>query len=686
MQQEDAALEIARLRALIRYHSRRYYVFDDPELPDNEYDLLFNALLDLETQHPDLVTPDSPTQRVGGEPLAGFKTVTHEVPMLSLDNVFGADEFGDFDRKVCERLGDLLEGGNDLFSKNQVTYCAEPKLDGLAISLLYEDGRLIQAATRGDGTTGEDITHNARTIPSIPLSLMGDVVPVRLEVRGEVVMPKAGFIKLNAHAAAQGEKPFANPRNAAAGSLRQLDPRIAAQRPLEFYAYGVVQSQGMELPGSQYETLQLLKQLGFRLSQEVRRGEGADFVLNFYSDIQARRDSLPYEIDGIVIKVDNVRQQQELGFVSRAPRWATAFKFPAQEAITTVEAIEFQVGRTGALTPVARLTPVFVGGVTVSNATLHNFDEIERMDVRVGDSVVIYRAGDVIPKVVRVLLDRRPANSHPILLPVNCPVCGSDVERPDDEAIARCSGGLFCPAQQKEALKHFVSRRAMDIDGLGDKWIEQLVDQGLIHSSADLYILTKNDLLPLERMGDKSADNLLSAIAKSKVTSLPRFLYALGIRGVGEATALALAKYFGRLDALISANEATLMQVQDVGPIVADSIVTFFRQAHNLEVIQRLQDIGVQWPDIDAHADREQPLSDQTWVLTGSLTTLSRDQAKEKLMQLGAKVAGSVSKKTNCVVAGEAAGSKLVDAERLGVPIMNEESLLALFASHGVQG
>lgn len=685
MQREVAVREIARLKALIHYHNQRYYVLDDPELPDSEYDRLFNELRQLEAGFPDLVTPDSPTQRVGGTPLAGFGTVTHEVPMLSLDNVFSPDEFRDFDRRARERLGEQLPPASDLFGEQAIRYCAEPKLDGLAISLLYESGKLVRAATRGDGATGEDITHNVRTIKSVPLCLQGDTLPLRLEVRGEVVMPKAGFIKLNERAAANGEKLFANPRNAAAGSLRQLDPRIAAQRPLEFYAYGAVQAQGIELPDSQYDTLQRLGQLGFRISQEVRRGEGAAFVLNFYADVQARRDSLPYEIDGVVIKVDSTRWQQELGFVSRAPRWATAFKFPAQEAITTVEAIEFQVGRTGALTPVARLAPVFVGGVTVSNATLHNFDEIERMDVRVGDSVVIYRAGDVIPKVVRVLQDRRAAGSAPVELPVQCPVCGSDVERPEDEAIARCSGGLFCAAQQKEALKHFVSRRAMDIEGLGDKWIEQLVDQGLVRTSADLYALTREQLLPLDRMGEKSADNLLTAIAQSKNTTLPRFLFALGVRGVGEATALALAKHFGRLEALVAADDEALMQVPDIGPVVAESVATFFRQSHNLEVIQRLQEAGVQWPAIEAQADRDQPLAGQTWVLTGTLSSLSRDQAKEKLMQLGAKVAGSVSKKTNCVVAGEAAGSKLADAEKLGVAVMNEDALLALLASHGIR-
>ncbi len=685
MQRQDAVREIERLRAQIRHHNHRYYVLDDPEIPDSDYDQLFVSLRDLESVFPDLVTPDSPTQRVGGAPLSGFQTVTHEVPMLSLDNVFSIGEFLDFDRKARERLGGLIKSGDDLFAEPEIPYCAEPKLDGLAISLLYEDGLLVRAATRGDGATGEDITHNVRTIPSVPLRLLGSTVPARLEVRGEVVMPKAGFLKLNERAAVQGEKQFANPRNAAAGSLRQLDPRIAAKRPLEFYAYGAVQALGIDFPPSQFETLQQLVTLGFRISQEVKRGHGAGFVQAFYVDVQSRRDSLPYEIDGVVIKVDNVRWQQELGFVSRAPRWATAFKFPAQEAITTIEAIEFQVGRTGALTPVARLAPVFVGGVTVSNATLHNFDEVERMDVRVGDSVIVYRAGDVIPKVVRVLVDRRPTNSHPVDLPTCCPVCGSDVERPEDEAIARCSGGLFCPAQQKEALKHFVSRRAMDIEGLGDKWIEQLVDQGLIRSSADLFVLGKGDLLPLDRMGDKSAENLLAAISHSKSTTFPRFLFALGIRGVGEATALALARHFGRLEPLLAADEEALMRVPDIGPVVAESVATFFRQPHNIEIIQRLREVGVVWPDIEADAEREQPLAGQTWVLTGSLATLGREQAKEKLMLLGAKVAGSVSKKTSCVVAGEAAGSKLAEAEKLGIPVLNEDALLALLAIHGLQ-
>lgn len=687
MTEAKARREIEALREQLHYHNHRYYVLDDPEIPDAEYDRLFHLLRDLETQFPALLSNDSPTMRVGGEAITAFATVTHEVPMLSLDNVFSAAEFADFDRRARDRLGDLLGQGNDLLSPPLLEYCCEPKLDGLAISLLYEKGILVRAATRGDGISGEDITHNVRTIASVPLQLRGDRRPARLEVRGEVVMPKQRFLKMNEQAAARGEKTFVNPRNAAAGSLRQLDPRVTAQRPLEFYAYGRVREEGCQsgpTATSHYELLQQLKAYGFRLSQAIKRGKGPDFVQDFYNDILRRRDSLPYEIDGVVIKVDSLRWQQELGFVSRAPRWATAYKFPAQEAVTTVQAIEFQVGRTGALTPVARLAPVFVGGVTVSNATLHNFDEIERMDVRVGDSVVIYRAGDVIPKVVRVLAERRPADALPVVLPTRCPVCDADVERPEGEAIARCSGGLFCPAQQKEALKHFVSRRAMDVDGLGDKWIEQLVDSGLIKSSADLYALQKADLLGLERMGEKSADNLLQAIAHSRSTTLPRFLYALGIRDVGEATALALARHWGRLEAVMAADEAALMQVPDVGPVVAESIATFFRQAHNLEVIARLRERGVYWPDLVAESERPQPFAGQTWVLTGSLATMSRDQAREKLLQLGAKVSGSVSKKTHCVVAGEAAGSKLAEAEKLGVPIIDEAAFQQRLSEHGL--
>jgi DNA ligase (NAD+) len=671
----SATAQAEQLRRDIRYHNHRYYVLDDPEVPDAEYDRLFNALKALEAEFPELASPTSPTQRVGGEPLAGFSQVTHEVPMLSLDNVFNADDFIDFDRRVHDRLQrDLAD---------DIAYCCEPKLDGLAISLLYENGKLVRGATRGDGATGEDITHNVRTIDSVPLELMVDNPPVLLEVRGEVVMPKAGFQKLNERQLAKAEKTYVNPRNAAAGSLRQLDSRITAQRPLDFYAYALAQLQGYTAPTTQHGMLSMLQAFGFRISKEIRQGSGVAFVQAFYDNVQERRDSLPYEIDGVVIKVDDFRVQTMLGFVSRAPRWATAYKFPAQEAVTTVEGIEFQVGRTGALTPVARLLPVFVGGVTVSNATLHNMDEVERMDVRVGDSVVIYRAGDVIPKVVRVLSERRPVDAQPVVMPTHCPVCGSHVLRLEGEAIARCSGGLFCSAQQKEALKHFVSRRAIDIEGLGEKWIDQLVDQSLLKSSADIYRLKKDDLLPLERMGEKLADNLIAAIEKSRDTTLPRFLYALGIREVGESTALALAKHFGSLDKILVADEEALQAVPDVGPVVAASIAEFFRQPHNQEVISALREF-VRWPDLAADADRPQPLAGQTWVLTGTLSTMSRDQAKEKLQWLGAKVSGSVSRKTSCVVAGEAAGSKLADAEKHGVKVINEAEFAAFLQAQGL--
>lgn len=667
--------KILVLRKEIQHHNYLYYVLDNPELPDNAYDDLYKQLKMLEAQHPELITIDSPTQRVGAKPLDKFVQVKHEVPMLSLDNVFSEQEFSDFDRRAKERLGDLLSA-NDLFSSQDIEYCCEPKLDGLAISLIYRNGILEYAATRGDGVVGEDITHNIRTIQSVPLSLENPLKPSLVEVRGEVVMPKAGFNKLNEEAAAKGEKLFANPRNAAAGSLRQLDPKVAAKRPLMFYAYSVVQHQGYTLPDNQYDILQWAKSLGFCISPIIEKGMGSGFVQAFYQKTQKARDNLPYEIDGVVIKVNAIRWQNELGFVSKAPRFATAYKFPAQEAITQVETIEFQVGRTGALTPVARLTPVAVGGVVVSNATLHNIDEIARMDVRIGDSVVIYRAGDVIPKVVRVLMDRRPDNTSAITLPSHCPVCDAEVERPENEAIARCSGGLSCPAQQKEALKHFVSRKAMNIDGLGDKWIEQLVDAGIVKNSADIFSLKKEQLLPLERMGDKLADNLLAAIELSKKTTLMRFIYALGIREVGESTAHALPRFFGNLQDLMVASTETLQQIPDVGPVVATSIHRFFQQPHNQEVIQQLIAAGIHWPDEAAHQHREQPLQNQSWVLTGSLQTLSRDQAKEKLQLLGAKVSGSVSKKTHCVVAGEAAGSKLADAEKLGINVITEQDFL----------
>lgn len=663
------------LRHQIRHHNHLYYVLDAPELPDAEYDRLFQQLLALERQFPELETPDSPTQRVGDKPLAAFSQVQHEVPMLSLDNVFSVEEFADFDRRIHERLVRDPDNG--------ISYCCEPKLDGLAISLLYRNGRLVRGATRGDGSTGEDITLNVRTIGTVPLVLMTDTPPALLEVRGEVVMPKAGFEALNQQLLAKGEKTYVNPRNTAAGSVRQLDPRVTATRPLEFYAYSLAQLEGAAWPDTQSGTLNYLQGLGFRISREIRLGVGADFVGAFYADVQARREQLPYEIDGVVIKVDEIRLQQMLGFMSRAPRWATAFKFPAQEAVTVLEGVEFQVGRTGALTPVARLQPVFVGGVTVSNATLHNMDEIRRMDLHVGDAVVVFRAGDVIPKVVRALPERRPEHARLIALPEACPVCGSAVEQPEGEAVARCTGGLYCGAQQKESLKHFVARRAMDIDGLGDKWIDQLVDQGLIKNAADIYTLEKSQLLGLERMGDKLADNLLAAIAQSRDTTLPRFLFAIGIGGVGESTALALARHFGNLDKLMAADAEALQQVPDIGPVVASSVVAFFQQPHNQEVLTRLRQY-VRWPDLAAEADRPQPLAGQSWVLTGSLTVLSRDQAKEKLQQLGAKVSSSVSKKTFCVVAGEAAGSKLADAGKYGVKVIDEAAFIELLKEHGL--
>lgn len=677
MQRDEARVAVEQLRKELREHNHRYYVLDEPLIPDSEYDRLYRQLQDIESAFPDLVTQDSPTQRVGGHAIPAFDQVRHEVPMLSLDNVFSLEEFLDFDRKVKARL--------ELPDSVSVSYCCEPKLDGLAVSLLYENCSLVRAATRGDGTTGEDITHNVRTIPSVPLVLMGGDAPTLLEVRGEVVMPKAGFDRLNEQALAAGDKVFANPRNAAAGSLRQLDPRIAAQRPLEFYAYAAPRTDsGRSLGASHHHMLAQLRSFGFRVSPEIRQGSGADFCRRIYEDILARRDALPYEIDGMVVKVDSFSQQDQLGFVARAPRWAVAWKFPAQEAMTILEGVDFQVGRTGALTPVARLQPVSVGGVTVSNATLHNIDEVQRMDIHVGDTVVVYRAGDVIPKVVRVIPERRPILAQSVHLPLSCPVCGSDIIRPEGEVVARCSGGLYCRAQQQEALKHFVSRRAMDIEGLGDKWIDQLVEQGLVRTPADLYGLTKEQLLPLDRMGDKLADNLLQSIARSRETTLPRFLFALGIRGVGESTAQALAQHFGDLELLMAADEDALVKVPDVGPVSASYIVSFFRQPHNVEVITALRGAGMVWPAVAVKPVAEQPLSGQTFVLTGTLSRMGRDQAKSYLQSLGAKVSGSVSRKTSCVVAGEAAGSKLADAQELGVRVLDEDQFISLLGENGI--
>ncbi|MEJ2453703.1 MAG: NAD-dependent DNA ligase LigA [Candidatus Thiodiazotropha sp.] len=665
----SAAARIEALRKQINHHNRLYYVYDAPEIPDAEYDRLMRELQALEAQHPDLITPDSPTQRVGDAPLEGFEEVVHRVPMLSLDNAFSEQEMADFERRIRDRL--------KLGGEEEIHYQAEPKLDGLAVNLRYQSGRLVQAATRGDGTRGEDVTSNVRTIKAVPLTLDGEEWPEVLEVRGEVFMPRKGFEQFNARAREQGEKTFVNPRNAAAGSLRQLDPRITARRPLNFYAYGFGEVSSGQIGDSQSGCLARLRRWGVPVSPIARRVAGVAGCLAYYQGMLEQRDGLAYDIDGVVFKVDALALQERLGFVSRAPRWAIAYKFPAQEEMTRVEAIEFQVGRTGAVTPVARLQPIFVGGVTVSNATLHNMDEVMRKDVRPGDRVVVRRAGDVIPEVVSVVDPQRPGRSKPVALPEHCPVCGSDIDKPEGEAVARCSGGLFCPAQRRESLKHFASRKAMDIEGLGDKLVEQLVELELVDSPADLYRLKLEQLSDLERMAEKSAQNLLDALEKSKQTTLPRFLYALGIREVGEATAQALASHFGSLDAIREAEEEQLRETPDVGPIVAAHIEAFFRQAHNRQVIRELIEAGVRWSDVERPSEAQQPLKGKTFVITGTLSR-PRDQIKAELEALGAKVAGSVSKKTDYVVAGEAAGSKLTKAESLGVEVLDEKGLKAL--------
>jgi DNA ligase (NAD+) len=667
----QVAARVAELRERLEYHNYRYYVLDDPEIPDAEYDRMFRELQALESEHPELCSEDSPTRRVGGAPVAGFETVTHIVPMLSLDNAFSAEELVAFDRRVRERLG----------SEDAIEYSSETKLDGTAISLLYRDGRLERGATRGDGQTGEDVTHNVRTIESVPLRLRGKRHPGVLEVRGEVYMPKAGFAALNSRLAREGAKTFVNPRNAAAGTLRQLDPRIAASRPLEFFAYGVGHSDNGAMPGRHSETLQLLKSWGVRISPLSKVVVGANGCQAYYDEIAAIRDSLPYEIDGVVLKVDRVDFQQRMGMVSRAPRWAIAFKFPAQEVATVVKGVDFQVGRTGALTPVARLEPVFVGGVTVSNATLHNIDEIERKDVRVGDTVIVRRAGDVIPEVVRVIHERRAGDPPRVTLPEKCPVCGSDVVRPETQAVARCSGGLFCPAQRKEKLRHFASRRAMDIDGLGAKLIEQLVEGGAnghaVRTPADLYALSAEHLEGLERMGEKSAQKLVAAIEKSKQTTLGKFLFALGIPEVGEVTAANLARHFGGIEKLAAAEIEDLEAVPDIGPVVAQHVHEFFRQPDNLKVIDGLRRHGVEWP-AQQSASAARHLEGKTFVLTGTLSSMTRDEARERIESAGGKVTGSVSARTDYLVVGSDPGSKLKKAEQLGVAVLDEEQLLAL--------
>lgn len=659
---------VAQLRALLTRYNREYYELDEPSVPDAEYDRLFRELQQLEQQYPSLITASSPTQKVGGKALDAFAQIRHEMPMLSLDNALTDDEFHAFNKRIAERLD----------RQEAIEFCCEPKLDGAAVSILYENGELTQAATRGDGQIGEDITANVRTIRNIPLQLEGKF-PQRLEIRGEVFMPLQAFERYNARAANKGEKTFANPRNAAAGSLRQLDSRITAQRPLHFYAYSMgVVSDDVELATTHFGRLTQLQQWGLPISDEIRVVVGAEECLAYYHSILARRAQLRYEIDGIVVKVNDIALQQDLGFVSRAPRWAIAWKFPAQEEMTVIRDVDFQVGRTGAITPVARLEPVAVGGVIVANATLHNADEIERLDIRIGDTVIIRRAGDVIPQVVQVVPERRPADARIITFPQQCPVCNSHVERIAGEAVTRCTGGLICAAQRREAIKHFASRKAMDIDGLGEKLIELLIEREWIKSPADLYRLNERELAYLPRMGDKSAKKIIAAINASKETTLPRFLYALGIREVGEATATNLAQHFGDLERIATASQAELEEVPDVGAVVANHIYQFFREPHNQQVIDDLLALGVYWPALEQRAAAEATLVGQTFVLTGTLSQMTRDEAKQALQARGAKVTGSVSAKTTAVIAGDNAGSKLTKAEELGITILSEADLIDL--------
>ncbi|HAS03856.1 MAG TPA: DNA ligase [Pasteurella multocida] len=665
---DSIKLEIEQLRQTLRYHEYQYHVLDNPQIPDAEYDRLFHRLKTLEQQYPQWFSSDSPTQRVGAKPLSAFAQVQHEMPMLSLDNAFSDEELHAFVKRIQDRL---------VFSPKLLEFCCEPKLDGLAVSILYVDGKLTQAATRGDGSTGEDITLNIRTVRNIPLQLLMENPPTRLEVRGEVFMSQAGFEALNEKALARGEKSFANPRNAAAGSLRQLDPRITSQRPLLLNAYSIGVAEGIDLPDTHFERLQWLKSIGIPVNNEIQLCEGTENVLNFYRTIMQKRSTLGYDIDGTVIKVNDIALQEELGFISKAPRWAIAYKFPAQEELTVLNAVEFQVGRTGAITPVAKLQPVFVAGVTVSNATLHNGDEIARLDVAIGDTVIIRRAGDVIPQIIGVLHEKRPANAEKIVFPTECPVCGSVIVRIEGEAIARCTGGLFCAAQRKEALKHFVSRKAMDIDGVGAKLIEQLVDREQIHTPADLFKLDLNTLARLEHMGLKSAQNALDSLQKAKKTTLARFIFALGIREVGEATALNLANHFKTLEALKEATLEQLQEVQDVGEVVANRIFVFWREPHNVAVVEDLIAQGIHWEAVEVKDVGDNPFKEKTVVLTGTLTQMGRTEAKALLQQLGAKVSGSVSAKTDLVVAGDSAGSKLTKANELGVKVIDENTFLA---------
>jgi len=663
----DIQERVARLRETVNRHNYLYHTLDTPEVSDAEFDRLFHELKALESDYPDLVADDSPTQRVGSQPLDSFDQVVHEMPMLSLDNAFGEEDMHDFNRRVLARLG----------SNDDVAYACEPKIDGVAVSLLYEDGRLVRGATRGDGTTGEDITSNVRTIDSIPLTLMGKGYPQRLEVRGEIYFSLSGFEQMNNDALARGQKTFANPRNAAAGTLRQLDPRETAQRPLTMFAYSIGVVASGEMPATHTEILARLGEWGLRINPLVESVTGVEACIDYYDAMMARRAALDYEIDGVVFKVDAIEEQNRLGMLTRTPRWAIAHKFPAEEGTTVLEDVEFQVGRTGAVTPVARLRPVKVGGVTISNATLHNMDEVGRLALKIGDTVVIQRAGDVIPKVAAVLIEHRPDSAKDIVLPKSCPACGSEVLQPEGEVLARCIGGLECSAQRKESIRHFASRLALDIEGLGEKLVNQLVDEGLITSPADLYKLTAASLVELERMAPKSANNLLAALERSKRTTLPRFIYALGIQEVGESTANSLAMHFKDIDALRTAEEETLQQVADVGPIVAGKIARFFAQDVNNRVIDELLASGVDWEKMASQTD-SQVLAGQTYVLTGTMSTLTRNEAKARLQALGAKVSGSVSSKTTAVVAGDAAGSKLTKAQSLNIPVMTEADLVEL--------
>ncbi|MDP8163149.1 NAD-dependent DNA ligase LigA [Pasteurella skyensis] len=665
--------KLNELKDQLRKYEYHYHVLDNPIVPDAEYDRLMNKLKELEVTYPDLITADSPTQRVGAKPLDGFSQVTHRVPMLSLDNAFSDDELDHFLRRIQDRVA---------INVSSLEFCCEPKLDGLAVSILYKNGILSQAATRGDGATGEDITANIRTIRNIPLKLNMTNPPAHLEVRGEVFMPQKGFNLLNEKALSKGEKTFANPRNAAAGSLRQLDPNITRQRPLTLNAYGIgIYESEQPLPNTHFARLQWLKSIGIPINNEIKLATGREGLIEFYHSIEHKRDSLGYDIDGTVLKINDIKLQEQLGFISKAPRWAIAYKFPAQEEMTILNDVEFQVGRTGAITPVAKLEPVFVGGVTVSNATLHNSDEIERLGICINDTVIVRRAGDVIPKIVGVVLERRPEFAKSITYPTACPVCNSSIVRVEGEAIIRCTGGLFCNAQRREILKHFVSRKAMDIDGVGEKLIEQLMEKEIVHTPADLFKLEKEMLVRLERMGEKSAQNALQSIEKAKSTTLARFIFSLGIREVGEATALNLANHFGSLEAIREANLEQLKEVQDVGEVVANHIYRFWLEPHNISVVEELIALGVHWENIVQQDIKDNPLKNKNVVLTGSLSQLTRDQAKALLQSMGCKVSGSVSSKTDFLIAGEKAGSKLTKAQELGIEILSEQELINLTVS-----